>query len=130
MAMNSLPGTLSTARSERGIGFVDYIEGDRSIPFWCRTGGGRVLAYIYCPVAKQWQERYAWAQERKAQITAMVIAHFRGKFPASTVAYDTEAIVALRAAVERPAEPGAAPNGGPATRVGDSAASEGPPSVS
>src|SRR5262245_8096310 len=130
MASDPLPGTLSTARSERGIGFIDYVEGDRSIPFWCRRGGGKVLAYIYCPVAPEWQARYAWALARKAEITALVIEHFRGKFPASVVAYDTEAIVALRAPDQKTAEPGASPNGGPAEPSANSGVSGGPPSVS
>jgi hypothetical protein len=130
MASNSLPGTLSTARSERGIGFVDYVEADRSIPFWCRRGAGKVLAYIYCPVAVEWQARYAWALGRKAEITALVIEHFQCKFPSSVVAYDTEAIVALRAADQKTAEPGAPPKGGPAEPLGNSGVSGGPPSVS
>jgi hypothetical protein len=130
MASNSLPGTLSTARSQRGIGFVDYVEGDRSIPFWCRRGAGKVLAYIYCPVASEWQARYAWGLARKAEITTLVIEHFRSKFPASVVAYDTEAIVALRGPGQKTAEPGASPNGGPATSPANSGAQGGPPSVS
>jgi hypothetical protein len=130
MAINPLPGTLSTARSERGIGFVDYVEGERSIPFWCRRGAGQVFAYIYCPVAPEWQARYAWALGRKAEITALVIEHFRSKFPVSVVAYDTEAIVALRAAEQQTAEPGASPNGGPTASPANSGAQGGPPSVS
>ncbi len=130
MASNPLPGTLSTARSERGIGLVEYLEGDRSIPFWCRRGAGKVLAYIYCPVAPEWQARYAWALARKAEITALVIEHFRSKFPVSVIASDTESIVALRAADQKITEPGASPNGGPAEPSGNSGVGGGPPSVS
>jgi hypothetical protein len=105
MACDPLPGILSTTRSDRGIGFVDYIESNRSIPFWCRRGVGEVLAYIYCPVALEWEQRHAWALDCKSQITAMIIEHFRREFPASTVRYDTEAIVVLRKAEPKSAEP-------------------------
>ena len=95
MQTNSLAGSLSTARSERGIGFVDYVEDGRSIPFWCRRGGGKFLAYIYCPHATKWQTEHAWALERKSEITELVIAHFRGKFPACRIVFETDAIVAF-----------------------------------
>jgi hypothetical protein len=91
-----LTGSLSTARSERGLGFVDYVEEGHSVPFWCRRGAGAVVAYIYRPVAIEWQQKYAWALERKEEITRLVIEHFRAKFPPSKVEWDTEAIVALK----------------------------------
>ena len=98
MSQHSHHGSLSTARRESG--FVDYVEDGRSIPFWCRQGIGDVLAYIYRPVAMEWEQKYAWALPRKDEITAMVIAHFCAKLPACNVEYDTEAIIALKRANE------------------------------
>jgi hypothetical protein len=89
-----MTGSLSTARI--GSGFIDYIEDGRSIPFWCRTGGGEVLVYIYCPRAVEWQQQHAWALDRKQEITDLVVEHLRPKFPAFRVTFDTEAIIALK----------------------------------
>src|SRR5262245_24584836 len=91
----TLSGTLSTARSSGGLGFVDYEENGHSIPFWCRRESGAALAYIYLPAFIQWKQKYAWALDRKDEITALVIDHFRTRFPASRVEWETEAIVAL-----------------------------------
>jgi hypothetical protein len=100
MANITLKGRLDTSRSERGIGFVDYVEDGRSIAFWCRRGAGAVLAYIYCPHAIEWQQQHAWALDQKAEITALVVEHFRQRFPASIPGHDTEAIIALRSTHE------------------------------
>ena len=91
-----MTGTLSTARI--GSGYIDYVEEGRSIPFWCRPGGTgcEVLAYIYRPVAAEWQQKYAWAVDRKQEITDLVVEYLRTKLPTFTVAFDTEAILALK----------------------------------
>ena len=94
MSQQSHTGNLSTARIASG--YIDYVENGRSIPFWCRTGGGDVLAYIYRPVAVEWEQKYAWAIDRKQEITDLVVEHLRTKLPAFRVTFDTEAIVALK----------------------------------
>ena len=94
MTEHSHKGSLSTARIEKG--FIDYVEDGRSIPFWCRTGGGDVVVYIYCPRAVEWQQEYAWALDRKQEIIDLVVAHLRPKFPPFKVTFDTEAIIALK----------------------------------
>lgn len=91
-----MTGSLSTARI--GSGFIDYVEDGRSIPFWCRTGGGKVPTYVYCPRAIEWQEQHAWALDRKQQIIDLVIEHLRPKFPPFRVTFDSEAILALKKA--------------------------------
>ena len=91
-----MTGNLSTARIDSG--FIDYVEDGRSIPFWCRTGAGDVLVCIYRPVAIEWQQKYAWALDRKQEITDLVIEHLRPKFPPFRVTFDTEAIIALKRA--------------------------------
>jgi hypothetical protein len=99
MTEHSHNGSLSTAWIAKG--YIDYVEDDRSIPFWCRTGAGDVLVHIYRPVAIEWQQKYAWAIDRKQEITDLVVAHLRPKFPAFRVTFDTEAIIALKRVDEK-----------------------------
>ena len=94
MPQHSPTGSLRTARISKG--FIDYVEDGCSIPFWCRTGDGEVLVYIYCPPAVEWQQQYAWALDRKQEIIDLVVAHLRPKFPTFRVTFDTEAIIALK----------------------------------
>jgi hypothetical protein len=99
MTQPSHGGSLSTERISKG--YVDYVEDGRSIPFWCRTGAGDVLVYIYRPVANEWQSKYSWALDRKQEITDMIVAYLRPKFPPFRVTFDTEAIIALKKVDEK-----------------------------
>ncbi len=58
------------------------------------------------------------------------VRFFPGRFAASTAVWITSLVIAFRVLHRRNAEHGAAPNDGPAVGSGDSAVSEGPPSLS
>ena len=53
-------------------GSVVYYEGSNAISCWWEFGGAGVVAIIYIGDAAEWEKRFAWAAERRLEITERI----------------------------------------------------------
>ena len=78
-------------------GYVGYYEGLNAISCYWEFGGGDVVAIVHIGDAAEWRKKFAWAAERKHEITERIAKEvIRQKAPTCVADIQDERYIYIR----------------------------------